>query len=115
MCFRRVFLERKCSIASSHSLLTKSKANGTVGVFNSCELGGQEIAIEGTATPLNENLGYGEEGVLRVQFPGTPAPDCPGPNYIVQGMSVPSIALLDLLEASKSNANTRVCRHRRRR
>lgn len=58
--------------------------NGTVRVFNGCEANGQAITIEGTATIVPENLGYGEEGVFRVQFPGQPEPDCPGPNYIVQ-------------------------------
>lgn len=57
-------------------------------VFNSCELDGQEITIEGTATAVNEDLGYGEDGVFRVQFPGQPEPECPGPNYIVQGMTL---------------------------
>lgn len=28
---------------------------------------------------------YGSKGVFQVQFPGSPGPDCPGPNYIVQG------------------------------
>lgn len=59
-------------------------ANGTVRVFNGCEANGRAINIEGTATIVPEALGYGEEGVFRVQFPGQPAPECPGPNYIVQ-------------------------------
>lgn len=39
--------------------------------------------ILGSATPADP--AYGADGVFRVQFPGQPAPDCPGPNYIVQG------------------------------
>lgn len=62
------------------------QSNGTVNVANGCQLGNQNITIQGTATPVPESAGYGEGGILRVQFPGTPAPDCPGPNYIVQGM-----------------------------
>jgi len=56
--------------------------NGTVNVFNSCELDGRQIPIRGTATPVDAV--YGEAGVFRVQFPGTPPEECPGPNYIVQ-------------------------------
>ena len=62
-----------------------NQANGTVNVFNGCEANGQAITIQGTATIVPEVLGYGEEGVFRVQFPGQPEPECPGPNYIVQG------------------------------
>lgn len=39
--------------------------------------------IVGTASLADAS--YGSKGVLRVQFPGSPGPDCPGPNYIVQG------------------------------
>lgn len=53
-------------------------------VQNACEAQGQVVNIEGTATPVSQYAGYGHVGVLRVQFPGQPAPDCPGPNYIVQ-------------------------------
>ncbi|KAK5061526.1 hypothetical protein LTR84_008070 [Exophiala bonariae] len=65
--------------------LTISQNNGTVNVFNGCQLGDQSIEISGTASEADEV--YGDEGVFRVQFPGQPPPDCPGPNYIVQGMS----------------------------
>ncbi|KAF2215312.1 hypothetical protein CERZMDRAFT_36013 [Cercospora zeae-maydis SCOH1-5] len=57
--------------------------NGTVNVQNGCELNGTRIPIEGTATPVSPYAGYGHVGVLRVQFPGQPGPDCPGPNYKV--------------------------------
>lgn len=57
--------------------------NGTVKVNNTCEAGGRAINILGTATPADPS--YGAKGVLRVQFPGQPGPDCAGPNYIVQG------------------------------
>ncbi|KAK4505533.1 hypothetical protein PRZ48_003496 [Zasmidium cellare] len=73
----------KC-IRADYSL----NANGTVNVLNGCELGGQEIKIQGTATAVPSSAGYGDEGVLIVQFPGQPAPDCPGPNYIVQDIGV---------------------------
>jgi apolipoprotein D and lipocalin family protein len=33
---------------------------------------------------VNSTLGYGTSGLLRVQFPGQPPAECPGPNYIVQ-------------------------------
>lgn len=46
--------------------------NGTVNVFNSCEVDGRQIPIEGTATPADPI--YGEAGVFRVQFPGQPPP-----------------------------------------
>ena len=59
--------------------------NGTVNVQNSCQAGGQTVPIQGTAEVAD--AAYGSKGVLRVQFPGQPAPDCPGPNYIVQGES----------------------------
>lgn len=53
-------------------------------VSNGCELNGQSVTIQGTATAIPESYGYGDEGVFRVTFPGTPEPECPGPNYIVQ-------------------------------
>jgi apolipoprotein D and lipocalin family protein len=56
--------------------------NGTVSVSNGCQLGDQEITIQGAASVADED--YGEQGVFRVQFPGQPPPDCAGPNYIVQ-------------------------------
>ncbi|GIZ45522.1 hypothetical protein CKM354_000868400 [Cercospora kikuchii] len=62
--------------------------NGTVNVQNGCELNGTQIPIEGTATPVSPYAGYGHVGVLRVQFPGQPGPDCPGPNYIVQDIGL---------------------------
>ncbi|KEF61051.1 outer membrane lipoprotein Blc [Exophiala aquamarina CBS 119918] len=58
--------------------------NGTVNVFNGCQAGEQNIEIQGNAAAADET--YGDEGVFRVQFPGQPPPECPGPNYIVQGM-----------------------------
>lgn len=64
--------------------LTSIQDNGTVQVNNTCEAEGRPINILGTATPADP--GYGANGVFRVQFPGQPAPECPGPNYIVQGM-----------------------------
>ncbi|TID16788.1 hypothetical protein E2P81_ATG09347 [Venturia nashicola] len=59
-----------------------ANANGTVNVFNSCQVGNSSVNIEGTATPADPI--YGEAGALRVQFPVSGAPACPGPNYIVQ-------------------------------
>lgn len=58
-------------------------SNGTVNVMNGCQLGDQEITIQGTASAADE--AYGEAGVFRVQFPPQPPPvECAGPNYIVQ-------------------------------
>lgn len=59
-------------------------------VQNGCERNGRRTSIQGTATPIPPYAGYGHVGVLRVQFPRQPAPDCPGPNYIVQDIG-PSI------------------------
>ncbi|KAL6868832.1 hypothetical protein ACO1O0_000154 [Amphichorda felina] len=56
--------------------------NGSVQVNNTCERNGQSSGVLGTASPAN--AAYGAGGVFRVQFPGRSAPDCPGPNYIVQ-------------------------------
>ncbi|KAH7038388.1 Calycin-like protein [Microdochium trichocladiopsis] len=56
--------------------------DGNVAVNNTCEAAGRAVNILGTAKPANAT--YGAAGVLRVQFPGTPEPECPGPNYIVQ-------------------------------
>lgn len=50
---------------------------------NTCQAEGRPINIQGTAAPANPT--YGAAGVFQVQFPGQPGPDCPGPNYIVQG------------------------------
>lgn len=56
---------------------------GNVAVNNTCEVAGRAVNIIGEASPANAT--YGATGVLRVQFPGTPEPECKGPNYIVQG------------------------------
>lgn len=58
--------------------------DGTVQVNNTCEAEQRPVNILGTAAPAD--LAYGAKGVFRVQFPGQPAPDCEGPNYIVQGV-----------------------------
>lgn len=50
---------------------------------NTCQAEGQAVNILGTAAPANPT--YGAAGVFQVGFPGQPGPDCPGPNYIVQG------------------------------
>jgi apolipoprotein D and lipocalin family protein len=52
-------------------------------VNNTCQAEGQAVNILGTAAPANPT--YGAAGVFQVGFPGQPGPDCPGPNYIVQG------------------------------
>lgn len=58
-------------------------SNGTVNVMNGCQLGDQEITIQGSASVAGQ--AYGEAGVFRVQFPPQPPPaECSGPNYIVQ-------------------------------
>lgn len=57
---------------------------GTVQVNNTCQAQGQAVNILGTAAPADPT--YGAAGVFQVGFPGQPGPDCPGPNYIVQGM-----------------------------
>jgi apolipoprotein D and lipocalin family protein len=59
---------------------------GTVAVNNTCQAEGQAINIVGTAAPANPT--YGAAGVFQVGFPGQAGPDCPGPNYIVQGMLI---------------------------
>lgn len=58
---------------------------GTVAVNNTCQAGDQAVNIVGTAAPADPT--YGAAGVFQVGFPGQPGPDCPGPNYIVQGMA----------------------------
>ncbi|CZT07224.1 uncharacterized protein RAG0_12759 [Rhynchosporium agropyri] len=63
-------------------ILTIYQTNNTVSVSNGCQLGNRSITIEGTASPADEI--YGSDGVFRLQFPGSPGPECPGPNYIVQ-------------------------------
>jgi apolipoprotein D and lipocalin family protein len=58
-------------------------SNGTVNVLNGCQAGEQDVKIQGIASPAD--VGYGDAGVFRVQFPPAPPPlDCDGPNYIVQ-------------------------------
>ena len=39
--------------------------DGTVRVVNSCERNGQQVTIEGTATEVDEDDDYGDEGVYR--------------------------------------------------
>jgi apolipoprotein D and lipocalin family protein len=58
--------------------------NGTVQVVNTATQGNFSINIVGTATPVDS--AYGAGGAFAVSFPGTPPAECPGPNYIVQGM-----------------------------
>lgn len=59
-------------------------------VQNGCARNGKNatIRVEGVASPLAPNAGYGDSGVLRVQFPGQPPSACPGPNYIVQDIGI---------------------------
>lgn len=52
-------------------------------VLNRCQIGDQPVDIIGEAAPADP--AYGSKGVLRVQFPQSDPPECPGPNYIVQG------------------------------
>ncbi|KAG9254508.1 Calycin-like protein [Emericellopsis atlantica] len=59
--------------------------DGTVQVNNTCEAQGRAVNILGAASPADP--AYGAQGALRVQFPGQPAPDCAGPNYIVQDLA----------------------------
>jgi apolipoprotein D and lipocalin family protein len=63
-------------------------ANGTVAVYNSCQLGALPNNINGTATPVDTV--YGAKGVFQVSFPSVPGGGvlCPGPNYIVQSKLV---------------------------
>ncbi|KAF2832493.1 Calycin-like protein [Ophiobolus disseminans] len=60
--------------------------NGTVKVVNTATQGTFSIDIVGTATPVDS--AYGAGGAFVVSFPGTPAAECPGPNYIVQDYAV---------------------------
>lgn len=64
----------------------ETQDEGTVAVNNTCQAEGQAINIVGTAAPANPT--YGAAGVFQVGFPGQPGPDCPGPNYIVQGIKM---------------------------
>lgn len=74
-------------------LTTRTKKDeGTVAVNNTCQAEGQAVNILGTAAPSNPT--YGAAGVFQVGFPGQPGPECPGPNYIVQGTKVLSESLL---------------------
>ena len=52
-------------------------------VNNTCQAGNRPVNILGAASLADPE--YGATGVYRVQFPGERPPDCPGPNYIVQG------------------------------
>ncbi|KAI6779355.1 uncharacterized protein J7T54_000453 [Emericellopsis cladophorae] len=61
------------------------QTDGTVQVNNTCEAQGRAVNILGAASPADP--AYGAQGVFRVQFPGQPAPDCAGPNYIVQDLA----------------------------
>ncbi|KAH8660390.1 Calycin-like protein [Xylariales sp. PMI_506] len=58
--------------------------DGTVSVYNTCQLGALENNINGTATPVD--AAYGSKGTFQVSFPNIPGGGvlCPGPNYIVQ-------------------------------
>ncbi|KAF1917637.1 Calycin-like protein [Ampelomyces quisqualis] len=60
--------------------------NGTVQVVNTATQGNLSIEIVGTATPVDS--AYGAGGAFVVSFPGTPAAECPGPNYIVQDYAI---------------------------
>lgn len=60
--------------------------NGTVKVVNTATQGNFSIDIVGTATPIDS--AYGAGGAFVVSFPGTPAAECPGPNYIVQDYAI---------------------------
>lgn len=81
--------------------------NGTVFVNNTCQAEGRPINIQGTAAPANPT--YGAAGVFQVQFPGQPGPDCPGPNYIVQGKRVSRRTLdKDLSELMHSRLHRRL-------
>ena len=73
------------SISNHEGDLTVPQDNGTVRVLNTARIGPQSIDIVGTATPVD--AAYGAGGVFAVSFPSTPAAVCPGPNYIVQGMT----------------------------
>jgi apolipoprotein D and lipocalin family protein len=72
---------RNCSCIYAQYALND---NGTVQVNNTCQAGSRPVNILGAAAPADAQ--YGADGVFRVQFPGERPPDCPGPNYIVQGM-----------------------------
>ncbi|KAF6795814.1 lipocalin-like domain-containing protein [Colletotrichum sojae] len=65
--------------------------DGTVLVNNTCQAQDRAVNIIGSAAPADPS--YGAKGVLRVQFPGQPGPDCAGPNYIVQDYT-PDFALV---------------------
>lgn len=60
-------------------------------VVNTATQGNFSIDIVGTATPVDS--AYGAGGAFVVSFPGTPAAECPGPNYIVQGNDLNRICI----------------------
>jgi apolipoprotein D and lipocalin family protein len=70
--------------------------NGTIGVFNGCQLGTLPDNISGLASPVDP--AYGAKGALQVTFPIIPGGGvtCPGPNYIVQSefLHLPAARLL---------------------
>jgi apolipoprotein D and lipocalin family protein len=55
-------------------------------VTNTARVGPRSVEIVGTASPVSS--AYGAGGAFVVAFPGTPGPECPGPNYIVQDYAV---------------------------
>jgi hypothetical protein len=55
-------------------------------VTNTARVGPRSVEIVGTASPVSN--AYGAGGAFVVAFPGTPGPECPGPNYIVQDYAV---------------------------
>uniref|UniRef100_L2FJE5 Lipocalin-like domain-containing protein n=1 Tax=Colletotrichum fructicola (strain Nara gc5) TaxID=1213859 RepID=L2FJE5_COLFN len=64
-----------CAVLSQRSPLTFApQDNGTVLVNNTCQADTTPVNILGTAAPADPS--YGAKGVLRVQFPGQPAPSC---------------------------------------
>jgi apolipoprotein D and lipocalin family protein len=58
---------------------------------STCLVGSRPVNVLGPAAPAGPE--YGATGVFRVQVPGKRPPDCPGPNYIVQGVSLPNRTL----------------------
>lgn len=58
--------------------------NATVKVVNTATRGTASVSITGTASPVDAAYAPGG-GAFKVEFPGTPAAVCEGPNYIVQG------------------------------
>lgn len=66
-----------------NSVFRSIQDDGTVQVNNTCDAQGAPVNMVGSAGPANPP--YGAAGVFRVQVPGQPGPDCPGPNYVVRG------------------------------